>query len=58
MEQKLKLTVNHKGETCVVTLRLPVELIEKVVDETGRTRNDVIIKCLVIAIDNTLNKNA
>lgn len=61
MEQKLKLTVKkYKGETSVVTLRLPVELLEKVdkvADETGRTRNDVIIKCLDFAIDNTLIEN-
>ena len=61
MEQKLKLTVKKsKGETSVVTLRLPVELLEKVdkvADETGRTRNDVIIKCFDFAIDNTLIEN-
>lgn len=61
MEQKLKLTVKkYKGETSVVTLRLPVELLEKVdkvADETGRTRNDVIIKCLDFAIDNALIEN-
>ena len=58
MEQKLKLTQKkYKGETSVVSLRLPVELVKRIDDvsnETGRTRNDVIIKCLDFALDNVV----
>ena len=58
MEQKLKLTIKkYKGETSVVSLRLPVELIAKIdniSEETGRTRNEIIIKCLDFATENIL----
>ena len=58
MEQKLKLTQKkYKGETSVVSLRLPVEMVKRIDDvsnETGRTRNDVIIKCLDFALDNVV----
>lgn len=58
MNEKLKLTQKkYKGETSVVSLRLPVELVKRIDDvsnETGRTRNDVIIKCLDFALDNVV----
>lgn len=56
MEQKLKLTLKkYKGETNVVSLRMPVEMVEKIdeiSEKTGRTRNDIIIKCIDFALDN------
>jgi predicted DNA-binding protein len=56
MEQKLKLTSKkYKGETSVVSLRMPVEMLRKIdeaCEKTGRTRNDVIFKCLDFALDN------
>lgn len=56
MEKKLKVsTKKYIGETSVVSLRMPNELIKKiddVCDKTGRTKNDLIIKCLDFAIDN------
>ncbi|MDD7374665.1 MAG: CopG family transcriptional regulator [Bacilli bacterium] len=58
MNEKLRLTQKkYKGETSVVSLRLPVELVKRIDDvsnETGRTRNDVIIKCLDFALDNVV----
>lgn len=44
-----------RGETAVVTTRLPVELISFLDDlshQTGRSRNEVIQLCLEYAIDN------
>ena len=45
----------YNGETSVVSLRMPVELIAKldaICEKTGRTRNDLIIKSLDFALDN------
>lgn len=49
-------TKKYKGDTGTVTARLPVTLIERIdaiADETGRTRNDIIQKCLEFSVDNT-----
>lgn len=58
MEKKLKLTTKkYKGDTSVISLRLPVELIERldyVSNKTGRARTDVAIKCLEFALDNII----
>lgn len=55
---KKKLTIKPKkytGESSVVSLRMPNQLIKRI-DETaeisGRTRNDIIIRCLDFALDN------
>lgn len=55
---KKKLTIKqkkYKGESSVVSLRMPNQLINRI-DETaeisGRTRNDIIIKCIDFALDN------
>lgn len=45
----------YKGETSVVSARLPVEMIkalDKVAENTGRNRNEIITLCLEYAIDN------
>ena len=63
MEKKLNVSVKkYNGETSVVSLRMPDELIKKidtVCEKTGRTRNEIIIKCLDFAVDNIeINENA
>ena len=56
MDKKLKVTMKkYTGETSVVSLRMPNELIQKlddVCEKTGRTRNDLIIKSLDFALEN------
>ncbi len=45
----------YKGETSVVSARLPVEMIkalDKIAENTGRNRNEIITLCLEFAIDN------
>lgn len=55
-DKKLKITTKkYRGDSSVVSIRLPVELISSLDDiskETGRTRNDIVQKCLEFAIDN------
>ena len=56
MDKKLKVSMKkYTGETSVVSLRMPNELISKldaICEKTGRTRNDLIIKCLDFALEN------
>lgn len=45
----------YKGDTSVVSARLPNELIkdlDRVAEITGRNRNEIIMLCLEFAIDN------
>lgn len=45
----------YTGETSVVSLRMPNELISKLDDvcqKTGRTRNELIIRSLDFALNN------
>ena len=45
----------YRGDSTVVSIRLPDELVKKldaIAEETGRTRNEVIQKCLAFAVDN------
>ena len=55
---KEKLVISSKkyrGDSTVVSIRLPDELFKKldtIADKTGRTRNEVIQKCLAFAVDN------
>ena len=57
MENK-KLIISskkYKGETAVVSIRLPNDMIEKldaIAEQTGRTRNEIIQKCLAYSIEN------
>ena len=57
-----KLIISGKkfrGETSVVSVRLPNDMIEKldeIAEETGRTRNEIVTKCLVFAIENGSNQ--
>ena len=55
-DRKLKITMKkYQGETSVISLRLPVELVatlDEIAKTTGRTRNDITQQCLEFAIDN------
>ena len=45
----------YRGDSTVISIRLPDELVkalDKIAEETGRTRNEVIQKCLGFAVDN------
>lgn len=47
----------YKGETSVVSSRLPVEMIknlDSIAEKTGRNRNEIIMLCLEYAIDNLI----
>lgn len=48
-------TKRYKGDTSVVSARLPNELIkdlDRIAEKTGRNRNEIIMLCLEFAIDN------
>ena len=53
-----KLVISSKkfrGDSSVVSVRLPNEMIERldsIAEETGRTRNEIIQKCLAFSIEN------
>ena len=55
-EKKMEIVTNkYRGETATVTARLSVELIERldeIVEKTGRTRNEIIQRCVEYAVDN------
>ncbi len=45
----------YKGETSVVSARLPVEMVkalDQIAENTGRNRNEIITLCLEFAVDN------
>lgn len=45
----------YGGETSVISLRLPKEMlsiIDRVAQETGRTRNEIIVKSMEFALEN------
>lgn len=53
-----KLVISQKkfrGASSVVSVRLPNDMIERldaIAEQTGRTRNEIIQKCLVFSIEN------
>ncbi len=55
-DKKLSIsTKKYKGETSPVSARLTLDLIARIDDvaeKTGRTRNEIIQKCIEFAIDN------
>ncbi len=61
MEKKLTIEQKkYKGETSVVSARLPIELvkeIDKIANETGRTRNEILVLCLEFSLENLEIKN-
>lgn len=56
MEKKLIIAKKrYKGDSMVVTTRLPNDLVaelDKVAENSGRTRNEIIQTCLEYAISN------
>lgn len=45
----------YKGETSVVSARLPIDMIkalDKIAENTGRNRNEIVTLCLEYALDN------
>ena len=45
----------YRGESSVVSVRLPDTLLKQIdgiAEQTGRTRNDVVQKCLEFAVEN------
>ena len=45
----------YRGDTSVVSVRLPNDMIERlddIAEQTGRTRNEIIQKCLAYSIEN------
>ena len=55
MDKKLKVSMKkYTGETSVVSLRMPNELIDKldlICEQTGRTRNELIIRSVDFALE-------
>ncbi len=55
-EQKLVISSKKfRGDSAVVSVRLPNDMIEKldaIAEQTGRTRNEIIQKCLAYSIEN------
>ena len=53
-----KLVISSKkfrGDSSVVSVRLPNDMIENldaIAEQTGRTRNEIIQKCLAYSIEN------
>jgi predicted DNA-binding protein len=48
-------TKKYAGSTSTVSARLPVLLIERIdriAKETGRTRNEILERCIEYAVDN------
>lgn len=56
MDRKLIISSKKfKGETAVISARLPNDLIKRIDDicqTTGRTRNEIIQMCLEFSVDN------
>ena len=55
-EKKLKISSKkYRGESAVVSVRLPVELVsalDEIASQTGRTRNEIMQTCIEFAVDN------
>ncbi len=55
MEENLKIRERKfKGDTEVLSVRLPGELVKEltfIAQETGRSRNEIIEKCLTFAVN-------
>ena len=55
-DKKLEISMKkYRGETAIVTARLSVELvnrIDEIVKQTGRTRSEIIQRCIEFGVDN------
>lgn len=60
-QPKLKISSKkYKGESAVVSARMPIELvnhIDTVAEQTGRTRNEIIMMCLEFSLENLVISN-
>ena len=60
-EKKLVIpTKKFRGDTSVVSVRLPNELVAKlddIAEATGRSRNELIQTCLEFAVENIVIDN-
>lgn len=58
MDKKLVIaSKKFRGDSCVVSVRLPNDMVEKldeIADRTGRTRNELIQKCLAFSLENLI----
>ena len=48
-------TKKYRGESSVISLRMPIELTKRIDDvaiKSGRTRNEIMMLCLEFALDN------
>lgn len=55
MDKLVVSSKKYKGETSVVSLRMPkdmIEAIDSVGKKTDRARNDIILKCIEFALQN------
>ena len=56
MEKKLIISQKRfKGDSSVVSVRLPNDLVkslDSIAEKTGRTRNEIIQKCIEFSVDN------
>lgn len=56
MEKKLIISRRRfKGDSSVVSVRLPndlVNLLDEIAEKSGRTRNEIIQKCIVFSVEN------
>lgn len=56
--QKPKLQIipkRYKEETTVISMRAPKDMVadlDKIAEQTGRTRNEIMTRCLEYAIEN------
>lgn len=56
MEKKLIISPKRfKGDSSVVSVRLPNDLVKSlddIAEKTGRTRNEIIQKCIEFSVEN------
>lgn len=56
MEKKLIISQRRfKGDSSVVSVRLPNDLVkslDEIAEKTGRTRNEIIQKCIEFSVEN------
>ena len=60
-EKLIILPKKYKGETAVVSARLPNDIVTKldrVGNQTGRTRNEIIALCLEFALEHIVVEDA
>lgn len=56
MEKKLIISQRRfKGDSSVISVRLPNDLVKSlddIAEKTGRTRNEIIQKCIEFSVEN------